>query len=495
MARGPARGSARETGRQTGEGSGLQGAVAIDKREVSRRERIARLLFALPLCLALAATPFGEALGAPKKKKSATVQPSMAACIVVDMNTGSVLHAQAADTPHYPASLTKMMTLYVLFSYMRAGKIKPSTELTVTAHAASQAPTKLGLKPGATLKASDAVRALITKSANDAAAVVAENISGSEEAFARLMTDTARRIGMKQTTFRNASGLPDDQQISTARDLAILSVRLIRDYPEYYDAFATQYFTFKGQRHRNHNRLLFNYAGTDGIKTGYTRASGFNLAASVKRDDKHLVAVVLGGRTGAGRDAAMRAILDKQFPNASAKKAPAKNLVASLLGPSTTPPSSAPLPPLKQPEPQIAAAASAPTPPSASQPAPKMPAAILAAATPRATPANSSEGDIGDPSDVSQTRPRAARALRFEGDFHVQVGAFMSQAEAENRLGAVQQRALDLLDGHLPFTASFMKDDKEWFRARFAGFSKADAQATCAALKKRSLDCAVMTND
>ena len=141
MARGPARGSARETGRQTGDGSGLQGAVAIDKREVSRRERIARLLFALPLCLALAATPFGEALGAPKKKKSATVQPSMAACIVVDMNTGSVLHAQAADTPHYPASLTKMMTLYVLFSYMRAGKIKPSTELTVTAHAASQAPT------------------------------------------------------------------------------------------------------------------------------------------------------------------------------------------------------------------------------------------------------------------------------------------------------------------------------------------------------------------
>jgi D-alanyl-D-alanine carboxypeptidase len=429
----------------------------------------------------MALLPWSGAFAA--KKEPRPVAPSMAACIVVDMNSGTVLHAMNADALRHPASLTKMMTLYVLFGYMRAGKIKPDTELTVTAHAASQAPTKLGLKPGATIKTSDAIKALVTKSANDAAAVVAENISGSEEAFAKLMTETARRIGMKNTTFRNASGLPDDRQISTARDMAILSVRLIQDYPEYYDVFSTRYFTFKGQRHRNHNRLLTSYPGTDGIKTGYTRASGFNLAASVKRDGKHLVAVVLGGKTSAGRDAAMRAILDEQFPNASVKKAPARNLVASLLGPA---PASAALPPVKKPD-TVAAAATPPLP----EPAPRKPA-VLAAATPGFAALSSSEGDIGDPSD--SPRPKRARgaALRFEGDFHVQVGAFLSQAEAENRLGAVRQRALDLLEGHLPFTASFVKDDREWYRARFAGFSKAGAQATCAELKKRSLECIVM---
>lgn len=461
----------------------LRGSVSIVKGE--RRMRLrghVRLLLAIPLCMALGAVPLAEALAA--KKKARPVAPSMAACIVVDMNTGAVLHAQSAHALRHPASLTKMMTLYVLFGYMRAGKITPNTELEVTAHAASQAPTKLGLKPGSTIKTSDAIKALVTKSANDAAAVVAENISGSVEAFARLMTDTARRIGMKNTTFRNASGLPDDQQISTARDMAVLSVRLIRDYPEYYDVFATRYFTFKGKRHRNHNRLLANYAGTDGIKTGYTRASGFNLAASVKRDDKHLVAVVLGGKTSAGRDAAMRALLDKEFPNASDKKAaPARSLVASLLGPGQALAATPTLPALKKP----AALAAAPS----AQPAEKKPNVVLASTAPASAKDLSSEGDLGDPADTQAQRARG-KPPRFEGAYHVQVGAFLSQAEAENRLGAVQQRALDLLDGHLPFTASFTKDDKEWYRARFAGFSKRDAQTTCEALKKRSLECVAM---
>jgi D-alanyl-D-alanine carboxypeptidase len=445
---------------------------------------------ALSLSVALTAIPLSEALA---KKKRPAPAPTIAAAIVIDMNTGGVLHAQGADTRRHPASLTKMMTLYVLFGYMRAGKITPGTELAVTAHAASQAPTKLGLKPGATIRASDAIKALITKSANDAAAVVAENIAGSEENFARLMTDTARRIGMKSTTFKNASGLPDDEQISTARDMAVLSVRLIQDYPEYYEAFATRQFSFKGKRYRNHNRLLSNYAGTDGIKTGYTRASGFNLAASVRRNDKHLVAVVLGGKTGAGRDAAMRALLDRQFPGASAKKAPAaKSLVASLLGASPTPAAPPPLPPLKKPVSAPVATAPAPAAPA---PKPKKSAVVLAAATPSIMPALASEGDIADPTDTLQTKRGRAKQPRFEGAYHVQVGAFLSQGDAENRLGAVQQRALDLLDGHLPFTASFMKDDQEWYRARFAGFSKSDAQATCAALKKRSLDCVVMQSE
>ncbi len=392
------------------------------------------------------------------------------------MNTGSILFSQAPDTPRYPASLTKMMTLYVLFGYLRAGKITVSSDLVVTPHAASQAPTKLGLKPGATIETEDAIKALVTQSANDAAVTIAENLAGTEENFARVMTETARAIGMTGTTFRNASGLPNDEQVTTARDMAMLAVHLIHDYPEYYGVFETRYFTFAGRKYRNHNHLLFGYKGTDGIKTGYTRASGFNLTASVHRDNKHLVAVVLGGKTGSQRDAAMRALLDKHFAEASGVSPSAKSLVATLAPP--------------------------PTPP-----APKKPVFALASATPAAAePATTAqdttdeEGDIGEPAEpveasapVAEPAPKMPiKPSRYAGAFHVQVGAFMSEGEAENRLGMVQQRAADLLDGHLPFTASFMKDDAEWYRARFAGFSKESAQAACAALKKMSLECAVM---
>ncbi len=441
--------------------------AGIQCRSFARASGHALLAFAL--IVATVATPAGEARAA--KKKAAT--PSIAAAIVVDMNSGSILQEQAADAPRHPASLTKMMTLYVLFGYLKAGKLTPSSDLAVTAHAASQAPTKLGLKPGTTIKLNDAVKALVTQSANDAAVTVAENIGGSEENFAKLMTDTARRIGMRSTIFRNASGLPNDEQITTARDMAILSAHLIHDYPDYYTVFSTQYFTFKGRKYRNHNKLLLNYKGTDGIKTGYTRASGYNLAASVHRGDKHLIAVVLGGKTGSQRDAAMRALLDKNFAAASSTKPTAAQLVASLLTP-------APLPAVKKPAYALASAPAAP------------PVATRAAAP--------AEGDISEPSlplraslTSSDPLPKpSARKVQYDGAYHVQVGAYMSQDEAENRLGMVQQRAIALLDGHLPFTASFMKDDKEWFRARFAGFSKADAQAACAALKKMSLDCVVM---
>jgi D-alanyl-D-alanine carboxypeptidase len=425
-----------------------------------------RGLLALLLILAAASAPVSTALAA-KKKSSA---PSIAAAIVVDMNSGTILHAQAADTPRHPASLTKMMTLYVLFGYLRAGNLKMESDLTVTPFAASQAPTKLGLKPGATIKVSDAVKALVTQSANDAAVVIAENLAGTEENFARLMTDTGRRIGMKATVFRNASGLPNDEQTTTARDMAILAAHLIHDYPDYYSVFETRYFTFKGRKYRNHNKLLFGYKGTDGIKTGYTRASGFNLTASVHRGNKHLVAVVLGGKTGGQRDAAMRNLLDKNFTAASDTKPTPAQLMASLDG---------------APPPRL--------------PAMRKPTVAPAAATPAPTPAASAEGDIGEPdlplkANLSPSNGKA-KSVRYAGDYHVQVGAFMSLADAENRLGMVQQRAVDLLDGHLPFTASFMKDDKEWYRARFAGFSKDAAQRTCTALKKRSLDCVVMGAD
>jgi D-alanyl-D-alanine carboxypeptidase len=441
--------------------------VDIAKRQdwVDRRAFV-RLFVALFACLALALTPLGEARAKPKKKSG---PPVIAAAIVVDMNTGTILHSQNAEIPRHPASLTKIMTLYVLFGYMRQGKLGPNSDLVVTAHAASQAPTKLGLKPGSTIKVSDAIKALVTQSANDAAATIAENLAGSEENFARLMTDTARRIGMKNTVFRNASGLPNDEQITTARDMAILGAHVIHDYPEYYSVFGTQYFTYKGRKYRNHNKLLFGYNGADGIKTGYTRASGFNLTASVQRGNKHLVAVVLGGKTGSQRDTAMRALLDKHLPAASDTKPTAQQLAAALV--------MTPAPPL---------------------PAVKKPVVAAAAAPPPFVPSTTAEGDITEPAmplKASLTEPglsKPAKSARYDGDYHVQVGAFMTQAEAENRLGAVQQRALKLLEGHLPFTASFMKDDREWYRARFAGFSKDDAQATCAALKKLSLECVAM---
>jgi D-alanyl-D-alanine carboxypeptidase len=440
-------------------------------------QRGARLALALALVLA-ALAPSAEA--ASRRSKSST--PKIAASIVVDMNTGTILHSEAAEQPRPPASLTKMMTLYVLFGYLRAGKIKPDSELVVTSHAASQAPTKLGLKPGAKIKVTDAAKALVTQSANDVAATIAENLGGTEENFARLMTETGRRIGMTNTVFRNASGLPNDEQTSTARDMAILSAHLIHDYPEYYTVFETRYFTFKGRKYRNHNKLLFGYKGTDGIKTGYTRASGFNLAASAHRGNKHLLAVVLGGRTGSQRDAATRALLDKHFAKASETKPTDEQRVASFVG--APPP---PLPAIKKPDLTLASMAPAPAPAASPAEGDIDPAPVAAPA-----PAPQPQPVLAALTSPSPAPKPATQSARVDGAYNVQVGAFTSQAEAENRLGMVQQRALDVLKGHLPFTASFMKGDQEWYRARFAGFSQDDAEAACAALKKLSLDCAIM---
>jgi len=442
------------------------------------------VLLAPLLIVAVAGAPFGEAHAA--KRRSSRGAPQIASAIVVDMNSGSILYSQSADLPRYPASLTKMMTLYVLFGYLRAGKVTPTSELVVTPHAASQAPTKLGLKPGATISTTDAVKALVTQSANDAAVTIAENLAGTEENFARVMTDTARSIGMNATTFRNASGLPNEDQITTARDMATLAAHLIHDYPEYYGVFETRYFTFNGHKYRNHNKLLFGYQGCDGIKTGYTKASGFNLTASVHRGNKHLVAVVLGGKTGGQRDAAMRSLLDRHFAKATDTKPTPAQLLASLVP--------APSPPAVQ---KPAYTLAPPTPaPSASTAR----AGETSTDTTADTTTDTEEGDTGDPAEpieasVTVTEPGAKATTKpgkYQGAFQVQVGAFTSEAEAQNRLGMVQQRASDLLDGHMPFTTSFMMGDEEWYRARFAGFSRESAQAACATLKKMSLDCAVM---
>jgi D-alanyl-D-alanine carboxypeptidase len=229
--------------------------------------------------------------------------------LVIDGNSGEVLQASSADAIRHPASLTKIMTLYLLFEELDAGRIRLDTPLKVSAHAAQQAPSKLGLKPGQTIAVEDAIKAVVTKSANDVAVTIAENLAGSEDEFARVMTQKAHALGMGHTTYVNASGLPDDDQVTTARDLTLLGRAIADRFPRYYRYFATPAFVYHGAAMRNHNHLLGAVAGVDGIKTGYTRASGFNLVTSVHRDGRYLVAVVLGGHSAFARDSHMRELI------------------------------------------------------------------------------------------------------------------------------------------------------------------------------------------
>jgi D-alanyl-D-alanine carboxypeptidase len=240
--------------------------------------------------------------------------------IIVDANTGSTLQANNADAPRFPASLTKIMTLYVLFERLESGRMKLDTEMKVSEYASEQAPTKLGLRPGQTISVEDAIKGLVTRSANDASVVIAEAVAGSEDEFAKLMTRKARALGMSRTTYRNANGLPNSEQVTTARDQALLG-RAIQDrFPRYYRFFSTNSFVFRGKAIRNHNRLLGKVEGVDGIKTGYTRASGFNLVTSIKRGNRYLVGVVLGGRSGGSRDAIMRNLLAEHIDRGAPRR-------------------------------------------------------------------------------------------------------------------------------------------------------------------------------
>jgi D-alanyl-D-alanine carboxypeptidase len=237
--------------------------------------------------------------------------------IVVDAKAGKVLYAVDAKERRHPASLTKVMTLYLLFEQLERGAITMDTRIPVSAHAASMAPTKLGLDPGDTIAVSDAIKAVVTQSANDMAVAIAEEIGGSEDAFAEMMTRKAHALGMNDTHFVNASGLPDDDQITTAYDLSILARAVQERFPRYYPFFATRSFYYDGMAMHNHNHLLGRIEGLDGIKTGYTRASGFNLMTNVRRDGHQVVAVVMGGSSAAGRDHIMANLIEDHLREAS----------------------------------------------------------------------------------------------------------------------------------------------------------------------------------
>ncbi len=250
--------------------------------------------------------------------------PDKDAALIVDGATGKVLYARNETAERHPASLTKMMTLYLLFDALKAGKVTMQTQLPVSYHASIQKPTKLGLRPGQTIAVDMAIRSLVIRSANDAAVVIAEALGGTESHFAEMMTARARQLGMRETNYHNASGLPDPLQISTAADLAILGRHLAYDYPQYFPYFGLAGFNYKGAWIPTHDNLIGRYEGADGIKTGYTGASGFNLVSSVTRGTTHLIAVVMGGRTAVRRDLEMVRLLDQTFAQISSNP----NLVA-----------------------------------------------------------------------------------------------------------------------------------------------------------------------
>ena len=274
--------------------------------------------------------------------------------IVVDANSGTVLHSTNPDAQRHPASLTKIMTLYLLFEQLEAGKLKLDSPLPVSKEAAGQMPTKLGLKPGSTLAVEDAIKGMVTRSANDAAVVVAEAIAGDEDAFAKLMTRKAQALGMSRTIYKNASGLPDSAQITTARDQSTLGRAVQERFPRYYKYFSIRTFVFRGQSIGNHNNLLGRVEGVDGIKTGYVNASGFNLVTSVHRGNRYLVAVVMGGSSAGSRDAKMRDLISDKIAQASVKR------TAPMVAEGSPPPEAKPEPKAvakveAKPEPKVAA--------------------------------------------------------------------------------------------------------------------------------------------
>jgi len=245
--------------------------------------------------------------------------PSKDAYLIVDAASGRVLASEQPDEPRYPASLTKLMTLYLTFSALDSGKLSLNDALPVSMNALNAPPTKMGMTPNGTVVVRDAVMGLVTRSANDAAVLLSEALGGSEENFAAMMTAKARQLGMSSTVYRNASGLPNPEQMTTARDMARLANALLRDFPHYYPVFSVLSYNYKGRPLANHNRMLASYAGADGMKTGYTNASGFNLVMSAVRDNRRLIGVVMGGNTAFQRDRLMAELMDQSFATAEAQ--------------------------------------------------------------------------------------------------------------------------------------------------------------------------------
>ncbi|WP_247620861.1 MULTISPECIES: D-alanyl-D-alanine carboxypeptidase [Chromohalobacter] len=371
------------------------------------------------------------------------------ASIVIDTQSGAVLHAANADATRYPASLTKMMTLYLLFEALEDDTLSMDSRLPVSQHAAAKPPSKMGVRPGETVKVEDAINILVVKSANDVAAVVAEGLAGSESTFAGQMTDKARALGMMHTTFRNASGLPDDRQVTTARDMAILALRLMQDFPSYYPVFAKTEFTWQGRRYKGHNRLLDNYAGTDGLKTGYIRASGFNVATSAVHDGRRLLSVVMGGFTAQSRDAHMSELLDRGFARAESVAQGDWIAKADIYGDRLQ---------------------ATPT----SDPAP--------------TPADDPIRDLI--AQAAYEHGDARTAADKAGAWAVQVGAFSDRTRARRQADQAAEFLPADLDGRV--AVSSVQGDGGIFRAQLVDLEETQARRGCRQLAREGVDCVVV---
>lgn len=399
--------------------------------------------------------------------------PAMAnagsAYLVVDARTGAVLGADNADTLNHPASLTKMMTLYMTFEALHRGKLRWDSQVPFSRTAAAKPPTKLGVKAGSAVSVKEAVLGMIVQSANDAAAAMAEKLGGSEEAFAAMMTAKARRLGMRQTVFTNASGLPDARQVTTARDMSILGMALLRDYPGEYRLFSASSFVFRGRTIRGHNNLMYRYEGMDGIKTGYTNASGFNLVSAVRQGNRRLIGVVMGGRTARSRDAQMAALMDRYLGGESA----GTQLAAR---PST------------QKTVEVASASQASDAP-------------IPFATPQRDNDNSvaaiiamSPGNAIQPGDrpTMLIEPRTPQPAANTG-WAVQISAAPTAEAAMAILAQAQADAGKPLRKASPYTEPVGEGQNMIYRARFTGFkSREAAVSACDALRKRSYDCVLL---
>lgn len=419
--------------------------------------------------------------------------------IVIDAKTGEVLYEEDADSPRYPASLTKMMTLYLVFEALDQGRITMNSKVTFSANAAAEPPTKLGVGTGRSVTVEQAIYALVTRSANDAATALGEMLAGSEARFAQAMTAKARSLGMSRTTYRNAHGLPNSGQVTTAHDQARLSLALRQHFPQYYGVFSARSFKFGKQTIANHNRLLGKVRGVDGIKTGYTRASGYNLATSAQAGGRSIVAVVLGARSGASRNAHMANLVERYLPEASrsgsGKLIAKKNApVSDALGAESafSLPSTGPVPDVRFNGIQASAYAETVThsiarPMQSAQPTQPMPAEIPSA--PVAETDRMPTGSVAVAKAEEVDNLKTASTSQPSG-WIVQVGTSPEQSSAMDLLRSAQDKGGPVLRSATPFTVAFDTGSAKVYRARFGGFANQEAAVgACKALKKKGIGC------
>jgi D-alanyl-D-alanine carboxypeptidase len=400
------------------------------------------------------------------------------AAYVVHADTGDVLFDRYSGEARYPASLTKMMTVYLLFEALEAGEIDLDDEMTVSKRASLQPASKLGLSRGSKIKVETAIEALVIKSANDVATVVAEELGGSESGFAKKMTEKARELGMRRTVFRNASGLPDSSQTTTAQDMAILSRRLIQDFPHRFDVFGKTSFVWNGRTYRSHNNVMLSLDGADGLKTGYTRASGYNLATSIERDGHRLIGIVLGGRSGATRDRHMKDILNTAYVEIGRKP----DLVNRIL-------MAAPVPSLKPGTPVVVVA-------SAAFPEPSL-RPDLAPPPPSVATDLNLEGLRTAIASVANDARAIDEAAFGEGDavtneirdWSIQVGAYTRQPLAMARIEQVQDKVFAVQKGAGREVNITERRGESVYRARFTRLTAYEAETACGTLESLGQDC------